>query len=112
MAGKQIRIMYVELKSGHGDSGPARITRVTFSKSGQSVYFRGKRLQKSGGQGIQGNYFDAETGDEYWVSGPKRDGTDRHWAGGGIVQIDEDVADEYWRDIRECAPPKNPLVLK
>ena len=28
--GKKTRIMYVELKSGHGDNGPARIGRVTF----------------------------------------------------------------------------------
>jgi hypothetical protein len=111
MAEKQARIMYVELKSGHGDSGPARIARVTLSQSGRSVYFHGKRLQALKGGGVQGNFFDAQTGEEYWVSGPKRDGTDRHWAGGGIVRIDDDIAEEYWREIRKYDPPKNPLVL-
>lgn len=37
-------------------------------------------------------------GEEYWISGCKRDGTDRLYA--GMVEIDEDVAEEYWGDIR------------
>ena len=102
--------MYVELKSGAGDCGPARIGRVSFSKTGRTVYYNGKQLQAATGGGIRGNYFDVQTGDEYWVSGPKRDGTDRHWAGGGTVNIDADVAEEYWREIRNCSPPKNPYV--
>ena len=92
------RILYVELKSGTGDNGPAWIGRVRFSKTGRSIYYRGKRLQR--GLGISGNYFDAETGEEYWVSGPKQNGQDRHWAGSGAVSIDSDVAEEYWREIR------------
>ena len=101
--------MYIELKTVYGDRGPARIGRVSFSKTGRTIYYQGKKLQAAKGGGIQGNYFDTETGDEYWVSGPKADGSDRHWAGGGIVHIDEDIADEYWREIRKCRPPKNPL---
>jgi len=31
--GRKTRIMYIELKSGFGDSGPARIGRVSFSKT-------------------------------------------------------------------------------
>jgi hypothetical protein len=91
----QTRVMYVELKTGHSDDGPAWIGRVRFSKSGQSIYYRGKRLQRITGGGIQGNYFDADTGDEYWVSGVKRDRQDRHWTGSGNVHIDDDVRDEY-----------------
>ena len=93
--GKKTRIMYIELKSGFGDSGPARIGRVSFSKTGASVYYKGKRLQRARGRGISGNYLDAETGEEYWVSGVKRDRSDRHWAGSGPVEIDEDVREEY-----------------
>jgi hypothetical protein len=111
MAGKKTRIMYIELKSGQGDKGPARIGRVTFSKSGLSVYYRGKMFQRLAGTGVNsGNYYDADSREEYWISGPKRDSPDRHWAGGGVVHIDEDVAEEYWRDIRKCDSPKNPLI--
>jgi hypothetical protein len=111
MAGKKTRVMYIELKTGFGDRGPARIGRVSFSKSGPSVYYRGRMFQRLGGMGVHGgNYFDSETREEYWISGPKHDSPDRQWAGGGVVHIDEDVAEEYWREIRKCAPPKEPLT--
>jgi len=104
------RIMYLELKSGSGDRGNARIGRVTFSGSGKTIYYQGRSFQSSKGRGIGANYFDVASGDEYWISGPKKNGQDRHWAGGGPVSIDPDVADEYWSDVRKCAPPKNPLI--
>lgn len=97
------RIMYVELKSGegHNDRGLARIGRVTFSKTGKTLYYRGLTFQSLKGAGICANYFEAESGDEYWISGCKRNGQDRHWAGGGPVAIDEDVREEYWSEIRK-----------
>ena len=103
------RIMYVECKA-NGDHGEARICRVRFSKTGRTLYVGGLVLRSCGGQGISGNYFDVGTGFEYWVSGPKKNGEDRHWAGGGVVRVDADVVDEYWRDIRKCEPPKNRFV--
>lgn len=63
--GQKTRIMYVELKSGYANNGPAWIGRVTFSKIGKTIYYRGKTLQSSGRQGIGANYFDVETREEY-----------------------------------------------
>jgi hypothetical protein len=100
MAGQKSRIMYMELKEGHGDSGPARIGRVRFSQTGRTLYYKDKRFRSCGGQGIAGNYRDVDTGEEYWISGPKKNGEDRHWAGSGPVEIDPDVAEEYWSTIR------------
>ena len=95
------RIMYIELKQAdHNDNGPARIGRVTFSKTGRTIYYKGKAFRSLKGSGICANYFDVETGEEYWISGPKKNGEDRHWAGSGKVEIDEDVRDEYLRDVR------------
>ena len=91
------RIRYIEDK-GDGISGPARIGRVTFSKSGKSLYYQGRRFQTLAGQGFKANYFDVATGEEYWISGCKKDRTDRLYS--GAIEIDEDVADEYWREIR------------
>ena len=93
--------MYIEQKVG-GDTGPARIGRVSFSKSGQTLYYGGKSFRSLKGAGVSGNYVDLETGDEYWISGCKRDGTDRHRFArqGDPVEIDDDVRQEYWRDIR------------
>ena len=102
----ETRIMYIEYK-GDGITGPARIGRVTFSKSGKSIYYQGRRFQTLAGRGFKANYFDVATGDEYWISGCKKDGTDRLYA--GSVEIDEDVAEEYWTEIRGLPQPKQDL---
>ena len=77
-------IRYIELKSGYHDDGPAWIARVAVSKSGRTLYFNGKALKRSTQSG-SGNYYDIETTESYWVSGVKRKGGDRHWAGRGKI---------------------------
>jgi len=98
--GAKSRIMYIESKSG-GLSGPARIGRVTFSKSGQTVYYCGRSFQSLSGQGFKANFFDSETLERYWISGPRRDGADRLYGGAVPVEIDDDAREEYWSAIRE-----------
>ena len=86
-------LKYIELKSDQNDKGPAWIARVTLSKSGNTVYFNGMALKRRGG--ISGNHVDIESGNEYWVSGVKKDGSDRHWAGSGRIAIEESAVPEY-----------------
>ena len=86
-------IKYIEQKTGYSDNGPAWIGKVKLSSSGQTVYFNDKGFKKC--RGISGNYYDIETQDEYWISGVKKDGTDRHWAGSGKIFIDKSVISEY-----------------
>lgn len=88
------KVMYIENKFCN-HSGPAWIGSVEFSKSGQTVYFNNKALKKLKVPGISGNYFDIETGEEYWVSGVKKNGQDRHWAGGGKIMLDKKSVSEY-----------------
>ncbi len=88
-------LKYIELKSGFGDTGPAWIGMAEFSKSGRTVYFNRKALKNSNARGIAGNFYDIENGDEYWVSGIKKNGTDRHWTGGGKIMIDRNVVGLY-----------------
>jgi hypothetical protein len=100
MSAKKTRIMYIEDKSD-GLNGPARIGRVTFSKSGRSLEYGGRTFQSLGGTGFKANYFDVETGGHFWISGPRKDGRDRLYQGSTKpVEIDDDVSNEYWRDIR------------
>lgn len=61
----QPRIMYIECKSD-GLSGPARIGRVSFSKTGKTLYYGGRKFETLRGQGFKANYFDVESGEEYW----------------------------------------------
>jgi hypothetical protein len=91
--------MYIEHKTEQNDRGSAWIGKVEFSKSGQTVYFNGCAYKKTTGTAYaysgSSNYYDLESREEYWISGIKKNGQDRHWAGGGKIMIDRKVADEY-----------------
>ena len=92
--------MYIEDKST-GLTGPARIGRVSFSKTGRTLYYRGRSFQSLKGAGInKANYYDIETGEEFWISGPRKDGGDRLYGEPVAVEIDDDVREEYWTQIR------------
>jgi hypothetical protein len=98
--GHKTRIMYIECKAG-GLIGPARIGRVTFSKTGSTLYYGGKEFRSLKGSGFKANYYDVETRDEYWISGPRKDGRDALYKTNVPTEIDEDVAGEYWTKIRK-----------
>jgi len=88
--------MYVENKDGLLEDHSAWIGWVTFSRTGRSVYYKGRNLRAIGGKGIRGNFIDEDTGEEYWVSGVKRRGSNTHpVAGGAKPMIDEDAKDAY-----------------
>ncbi len=89
------QLTYIELKTGFSDNGPAWIGLVEFSKTGQTLYFDDKALKRQKIPGTNSNHYDIETGDEYWVSGVKKNGQDRHWAGNGKIMIDKNSIGEY-----------------
>ena len=101
--------MYIENKS-EGLSGPARIGRVTFSKSGKSIYYKGKEFRSLKGHGFKANYFEVQSGDHYWISGPKKNGTDRLYGERIPIELDEDVREEYWAEIRQL--PENKKITR
>lgn len=95
-------LRYIELKSGYSDNGPAWIGYVKESKSGRTLYFNGRGLMKLKGQrrgDSGGNYVDMETGESFWVSGVKKNGQDRHWAGSGKVLVEATAVAEYLETI-------------
>lgn len=102
------RLMYVELKSGFNDDGPAWIGMASFSKTGRIIYFNGQAFQ--GGR-IGGNHHEMESGKIYWISGVKKDGADRHWAGSGKIKIDKAVISEYLAIIKKDELPKNKFEI-
>ena len=64
-----------------------------------------RTFQTLSGTGFKADYFDVDTGDQFWISGPRKDGRDRLYDGSTKpVEIDNDVSDEYWRDIRGGKP--------
>jgi hypothetical protein len=96
-------LRYIELKSGHSDNGPAWIAYVEPSKTGRTLYFNGRGLIKLKGQrrgDSGGNYVDVETHEYFWVSGVKKNGEDRHWAGSGKVLVEAAAVAEYLKTIK------------
>jgi len=85
----------VELKSGYSDNGPAWIGQGEYSKTGKMLYFNGMALRRLQRRQNFETHANPETGDYYWVSGVKKDQSDRHWAGSGVIMIDRAVVSEY-----------------
>ena len=83
--------MYIQ--RGNGLSGSGRIGRVTLSKTGRTLYYQGRSLASLKGSGYKTTHFDEETGEHYWISGPRKDGQDTLYP--GVVEIDDDVREEY-----------------
>lgn len=103
-------IRYIELKTGYSDDGPAWIGKVAFSNSGRTIYFLDKAFQRQ--RGFAGNYVDLETGESYWISGVKKTGTNRHWAGRGWIYLDRTLVDEYLQLTNQEAIDENRFILK
>ena len=103
-------IKYIELKTGYNDDGPAWIGKVQISRSGNTIYFNNHAFQKW--NGCNGNFIDVESGDEYWISGVKKDGTDRHWAGKGKIIIDEKIIHDYLKITGETEINRTKFIVK
>ena len=88
-------LMYVERCIGADHDGEAYIGYVEQSKTGRTIYFNDVGLSRVTRGGVMGNYVNVENGEEYWVSGVKKRGTNRHWAGSGKVAIERPAVAEY-----------------
>ncbi len=87
-------IKYIEHKPAeHTDCGEAWIARVWHSSTGRTLYFNNMALKR--GSGADSNHFDLITGESYWVSGVKKRGSNRHWAGGGPIKIEQSLVEWY-----------------
>ena len=93
MANQKRELKYIELKTGYQDDGPAWIGWAMPSKSRRMLYFNDHAFLRC--VGISGNYYDVESGEEYWISSVKKNGQDRHWAGRGRICVAQDALKEY-----------------
>lgn len=82
--------MYVEHYWGSEHEGPAWIGHVLFSRTWTTAYFNGLCLR--GGRGMK---HDSLTGEQYWVSGVKKRGSNRHVFGRGKVLVARDALAEF-----------------
>lgn len=98
------RLLYVELKTGFNSNGPAWIGLGHFSKTGRTIYFDGKAFE--GGR-VGSMHRELLTGDYYWISGVKKDRTDRHWIGSGKVGVDRAIVADYLALVGLSELPKS-----
>jgi hypothetical protein len=89
--------MWIEHKIGDGLAGPARIGWVKISDKGRRLDYGSQRFRTLSGQGFKSNYYDIDTGDEYWISGCRKDGRDALY--NTVAGVDEDALTEYWIGI-------------
>jgi hypothetical protein len=57
-----------------------------------------KAFKSFNGTGFKANFYDIESGEEYWISGAKKNGADGLY-GPRPTPIDPDVREEYWTII-------------
>lgn len=92
--------MYIENKST-GLTGEARIGRVYFSKTGKTLYYKYLKFRSLKGNGYKSNYYEVNSGDEYWISGPRKDMQNRLYGGNKDVAIDSDVKEKLRELIKK-----------
>lgn len=102
------RVMWIELKTGHGLAGRARIGWVKVREKGKRLDYGEQSFRTLRGGGFKSNYYDIETGEEYWISGCKKKGGDALYA--TDVEIDVDALEEYWINIRR--QPENKAITR
>jgi len=87
-------LKYVERCSGANHNDEAWIAYVDTSKSGRTVYFNQKAFIRASGL-VTGNHLDVDDHAEFWISGVKKRGSNRHWAGSGKILIERTAVSEY-----------------
>lgn len=97
------KLVYVELKTGYNDDGPAWIGYGVYNRTGKTLYFDGKAFGK--GSGVRGNYFSDEG--EYWITGIKKNAEHRYPWGKGKISIDSEAAAEYMELTQQHKLPNN-----
>lgn len=81
------RLMFVQLKTGFDtDRGPSWICWVEFNRSWNTARFHGRELRRV--RSWDANFYDVETDETWWISGPKRDRTDTRY-GPATTVVDE-----------------------
>ena len=98
-------IKYIEHKTAeHTDQASAWIARVWPSASGRTLYFNDMALKRC--SGFDSNHFDLVSGEEYWVSGVKKRGSNRYGGGGSIyIEKSNMICDIFGIDRRDSVAP-------
>ncbi|WP_368396750.1 hypothetical protein [Streptomyces sclerotialus] len=68
---------------------------MNFSKTWKTACFQGRTLRRATGLGsLDADFYDAETHEDFWLSGPERDRSDTRY-GPEAPTVEDDAADAY-----------------
>jgi hypothetical protein len=104
------QIMFIAQVDSGGRTAWARIGRARFSKTGRTLYYGELELRGAG----QPWYREAVTGEMFHAQPARADGLDRSEGrkrGSFPVEIDDDVREEYWTDIRREPQRRHERVI-
>lgn len=107
---EKTRIMYIERKGDDGLVGDARIGKVIVLNKGKQLRYQNQKFSTLRGAGFKSNYYDVETRQHYWISGCRKDGRDALYS--TTAEIDEDIREEYWTEIRSKPEMKQVASIK
>lgn len=96
--------MWVEYKREEL-AGPVRIGSVEVKDRGRRLEYDGKSFRSLRGRGFKTNYYEMQTGEQYWITGCRKDGRNALYS--TTVEIDEDAREEYWLNIRNQPEKRN-----
>jgi hypothetical protein len=94
---------HVHRVESRGPDRPGAHRPSVVLEDGSNALLQRQELRSLKGNGFKSNYFEVDSGEEHWISGPRRDGADRLYGESTEVEIDGDVREEYWTEIR-CQP--------
>jgi hypothetical protein len=103
------KIMYLECKTGPR-KGEARICRVTFTNTNRLCTYGEQTFRNLRAKAGKSNFCDAKTEAGYWITSPRKSGSDRLPGSKISITIDEDVQEEYWKDIRDMPEMVGTLI--
>ncbi len=97
------KIMWIEPSHCHSES--ARIGRVKVLEDGNVLQYREKIFYQLKKKNLEVNYYDANIKNKYWISECSQNGSDAIYV--IKAEIDDDVREEYWLQIRKLNKYKN-----
>jgi len=102
-------IKYIEHKPAeHTDRATAWIARVWPSSSGKTLYFNEMALRR--GSGGDSNHYDIVSGRNYWITGVKKRGSNRHWGRNSPIQIEQSLV-QWYEEYTQNKGHQNLIVI-
>lgn len=83
---------------------------MEFTNTNRSCTYGEQTFRNLRGKSGRANFYDVATEDKYWITSPRKNGSDRLPGSKISITVDEDVQEEYWLEIRNMPTMVGTLV--